>query len=79
MPRIGLKEVESRCVGGELTAKWAGTGGEGVESGGSVGACFEGDALNASYTRSLELLIGLTSSFYCPANHPKGRQFGQQP
>jgi hypothetical protein len=27
-PKIGLKEVESRCVGGELAAEWADFGGE---------------------------------------------------
>jgi hypothetical protein len=36
MPKIGLQEVESWCVEGELMAKCDGFGGEGVSDGGSV-------------------------------------------
>jgi hypothetical protein len=36
MAKIGLREVERRCIGGKLTAKWAGIGGEGVSDCGSV-------------------------------------------
>jgi hypothetical protein len=34
---MGLQEVENWCVEGDLMAKWAAIGGEGVIDGGSVG------------------------------------------
>jgi hypothetical protein len=36
MPRIGLKEVESRCAGGRLAAKWDEFGGKGLVENASV-------------------------------------------
>jgi hypothetical protein len=46
MPEIGLKEVESRCVEGELAAKWAILVGKGASDGGSVGIDFRDFALH---------------------------------
>src|SRR5210317_1501182 len=56
-PRIGLKEVENRCVGGDLAAKWAGIDGKGASDGGSVVIDFRDCALYPSYTRVFNIDI----------------------
>jgi hypothetical protein len=54
MPEIGLKEVESRCVEGELAAKWTILVGKGASDGGSVDVDFGDDTLYGYYTLQAE-------------------------
>jgi hypothetical protein len=56
MPKIGLKTVESRCVGGALAMEWAGFGEEGVVESGSVDVDFGDDVFNSSIPRTTVVL-----------------------